>query len=60
MLLTKRLMSDKPIGCLLSGGFDSSIVAALLAKHFTPEHTLKTFSIGLQGCPRFKICSYGC
>ena len=50
----KRLMSDKPIGCLLSGGFDSSIVAALLAKHFTPENPLHTFSIGLQGSPDLK------
>lgn len=52
--VTKRLMSDKPIGCLLSGGFDSSIVAALLSKHFTGGTKLKTFSIGLQGSPDLK------
>ena len=52
--VTKRLMSDKPIGCLLSGGFDSSIVAALLSKHFTGDNKLKTFSIGLEGSPDLK------
>lgn len=28
----KRLMSERRIGCLLSGGLDSSLVAALLVK----------------------------
>jgi asparagine synthase (glutamine-hydrolysing) len=45
----KRLMSDRKIGCLLRGGLDSSLIAALVAKHHNAE--LETFSIGMEGAP---------
>ena len=44
----KRLLSDRPIGCLLSGGLDSSIIAALLVRHLGAEN-VRTYSIGMEG-----------
>lgn len=32
MAVKKRLMTDRRIGCLLSGGLDSSLIAALLVR----------------------------
>jgi asparagine synthase (glutamine-hydrolysing) len=46
----KRLISDRPICCLLSGGLDSSLVCAIASKYLkTKGETLKTFSIGMKG-----------
>lgn len=41
----RRLMSDVPLGIFLSGGVDSSLIAALAARH-VPSGALRTFSIG--------------
>jgi asparagine synthase (glutamine-hydrolysing) len=41
-----RMVSDVPVGVYLSGGVDSSLVTAILAKHH--EHDIRTFTIGFS------------
>jgi len=41
-----RMVADRPIGCFLSGGLDSSIVAGLMSKNSFPS--IDTFSIGFK------------
>ncbi|TDB81697.1 N-acetylglutaminylglutamine amidotransferase [Micromonospora sp. KC721] len=42
----RRLVADVPVGVLLSGGLDSSLIVALLAE--AGQHHLRTFSIGFD------------
>lgn len=42
----RRMVADVPVGVLLSGGVDSSLIVALLAE--AGQHDLRTFSIGFE------------
>ena len=46
--VVKRLMSEREIGCLLSGGLDSSLIASIVSKNHIGGK-LNTFSIGIEG-----------
>lgn len=45
------LTTERPIACLLSGGLDSSLIAAIVNEYHIKNNlpTLETYSIGLEG-----------
>jgi len=43
-----RLASDVPVGCFMSGGIDSTVVAGTAARH---RAGIRTFSVGYDGTP---------
>jgi len=46
----KRMLTERPVACLLSGGLDSSLIAALCQKELRKVgKRLKTYSIGMVG-----------
>jgi asparagine synthase (glutamine-hydrolysing) len=47
--VSRRLVGEVPLGIFLSGGLDSSFVAAL-ARAGGPDHPLRTFSADIIGC----------
>jgi asparagine synthase (glutamine-hydrolysing) len=59
--VVKRLMTDVPFGVLLSGGLDSSLVAAVAVRHLAGTEAarrwgtkLHSFCVGLEGSPDLK------
>jgi asparagine synthase (glutamine-hydrolysing) len=51
------LTTERPIACLLSGGLDSSLIAALVNNFYNYNHLpnkLETYSIGLEGSEDLK------
>ncbi len=44
-----RMMGDVPVGVFLSGGLDSSIVAAIMARENSGDQPIHSFAAGVEG-----------
>lgn len=49
----KRMLSERKVACLLSGGLDSSTVSAIVSK-IVGDYNLNTYSIGMKGATDLK------
>jgi asparagine synthase (glutamine-hydrolysing) len=48
----RQMMGDVPVGVFLSGGLDSTLIAAIAARHYAEEgKRLSTFAVGTGGSP---------
>ena len=52
-----QLVADVPLGCFLSGGTDSSVIAAAMKAAVPPDQPVLTFSIGFAD-PRYDETAY--
>jgi asparagine synthase (glutamine-hydrolysing) len=50
--VNRQLVSDVPVGCFLSGGIDSSVIAAAMQSSIPSGQKILTFSIGFDD-PRY-------
>ena len=52
----KRMLTDRPVAALLSGGLDSSLIASIVQRFLVTsgQSPLKTFSIGFKGSSDLK------
>lgn len=48
--VTRQMVSDVPVGILLSGGVDSSLITAMASRH---SNRVQTFSVGFPGYGQF-------